>query len=108
MIECPEYENDGGRQHQVNMDSRIWPCCIIAMTAYELGTVGKEKSKMQPEDFDKFLETKILSDAFNDKEWNDLRKNKLADILNSEVFKKHERFVDSPFCLHRCGKGNQK
>lgn len=106
MIECPEY-NNGERQRQGNMDCRIWPCTVIAIIAYELEAIGKEQSKMPTEDFDKFLETKILSDAFNNKEWNDLRKNKLSDILNSNVFKKHERFVDSPFCLHKCGKGNQ-
>ena len=36
-----------------------------------------------------------------------LGENKLSDILNSDIFKKYERFVDSPFCLHKCGKGNQ-
>ncbi len=69
-IECMSWQEEhGNRQWEINIDGKVWPCCIFVIDAYPY--MSKE-----------LLATKEFMELYDkDPNWNSLHHHTLEEIL---------------------------
>lgn len=98
-IECMAWDTENGnRQWEINIDGKVWPCCIFVIDAY-------------PYLAHELLETKEFMDLYEkDPNWNSLHHHSLEEIQQHPFYQEivHPKGWESDnppnICAKYCGK----